>query len=115
MAPKTGAEAAVSETRGVLFEAYWGGCKTVSNPTVTLSIIALRSVGQRTLRVPNIGHFRAIFGSQKGLSGLLNGSLALSVTVGNVFVTAISTPLRPSQFTEFELPPSRRILATSGV
>src|SRR3712207_9014120 len=59
-----------------------GVCKTVSNPTVTLSIIALRSVGQRTLRVPNIGHFRAIFGSQEGLSGLLNGSLALSVTVG---------------------------------
>jgi hypothetical protein len=37
--------------------------------------------------VPNIGHFRAIFGSQEGLSGLLNGSLALSVTVGIVFDT----------------------------
>jgi integrase len=32
--------------------------------------------------VPNIGHFRAILGPQKGVSALLNASLALSVTVG---------------------------------
>ena len=52
------------------------------SPTVTLTIIALRSVGWSTVRVPNIGHFRAILGSQKGLSRLLNGSLGPSVTVG---------------------------------
>jgi hypothetical protein len=52
------------------------------SPTVTLSILALRSVGQSTVAVPDTGHFRAILGSQKGLSELLNGSLPLSVTVG---------------------------------
>ena len=30
----------------------------------------------------NIDHFRAILGSQKGISGLLNWSLGLSATVG---------------------------------
>jgi hypothetical protein len=49
---------------------------------VTLNVIALRRVDWRTVRVPNIGHFRAIFGSQEGVSGLFNRSLGLSVTVG---------------------------------
>lgn len=51
-------------------------------PTVPLSILTLHSVSRSTARVPNIGHFRAILGSQKGVLGLLNGSLGLSVTVG---------------------------------
>ena len=61
--------------------------RTPSSPTVTLTIIALRSVGWSTVRVPNIGHFRAILGSQKGLSRLLNGSLGPSVTVGLDYVS----------------------------
>ncbi len=32
--------------------------------------------------MPNIGYFRAILGSQKGLSGLFNEALGLNVTVG---------------------------------
>jgi hypothetical protein len=48
----------------------------------TLSTIRLRSVGWSTVRMPNIGRFRAILGSQQGLSGLLNGSLGLNGTVG---------------------------------
>ena len=52
------------------------------SPTVTLSIIALRSAGWGTVRVPNIGHLRAIFGSKEGVLELLTASLALkSVTV----------------------------------
>jgi transposase len=47
------------------------------SPTVTLTITALRSVGWSTVRVPNIGHFQAILGSKKGISGLVNGSLGL--------------------------------------
>jgi hypothetical protein len=58
------------------------GFQTVSSPTVTLNVIALPSVGRSTVTVPIFVHFRAIFGSQKGISGLLNGSLGLSVTVG---------------------------------
>jgi hypothetical protein len=56
--------------------------QTVSLPTVPLSTIRLRSVGWSTVRMPNIGRFRAILGSQQGLSGLLNGSLGLNGTVG---------------------------------
>ena len=52
------------------------------SPTVTLSIIVLCSVGWSTGRGPNIGHFRAFLGSQNSVSGLLNGSLGLSGTVG---------------------------------
>jgi len=55
-------------------------CRT--NPTVTLSVIGLCSVRWSTVRGPNIGHFGAFLGSLKGVSGLLNGSLGLSVTVG---------------------------------
>ncbi len=51
-------------------------------PTVTLSVIALRSVGWNTVRVPNVDHFRAILGSQKGVSRLLNGAFGLSAAVG---------------------------------
>ena len=51
-------------------------------PTVTLSIIALRSVDWSTVIAFNIGHFGASFGSKRGVSRLLNGSLSLSVTVG---------------------------------
>ena len=53
-----------------------------SSPTVTLNVIGLCSVGWSTVGVPNIGYFGAFLGSQKGLSGLLNGSLGLSVAVG---------------------------------
>jgi hypothetical protein len=53
-----------------------------STPTVPLSTIGLRSVRWSTVTVPNIGHFRAILGSQKGVSGLLNGSRGLNGTVG---------------------------------
>jgi hypothetical protein len=56
--------------------------QTGSNPTVTLSVIEVRSVRCSTVRVPNIGHSGASLGSQEGISGLLNGPLGLSVTVG---------------------------------
>ena len=56
--------------------------QTRSNPTVTLSVIGLCSVRWSTVRGPNIGHFGAFLGSLKGVSGLLDGSLGLSVTVG---------------------------------
>jgi hypothetical protein len=49
---------------------------------VTLSIIELRSVGWSTVRALNNGYFGVFLGSLKGVSGLRNGSLALSVTVG---------------------------------
>jgi hypothetical protein len=55
-----------------------------SSPTVTLSIIELRSVGWSTVRALNNGYFGVFLGSLKGVSGLRNGSLALSVTVGLV-------------------------------
>jgi hypothetical protein len=55
--------------------------QTRSNPTVTLSVIGLCSVRWSTVRGPNIGHFGAFLGSLKGVSGLLDGSLGLSVTV----------------------------------
>ena len=56
--------------------------RTLRLPTVPLGIIGLRSVGWSTDTVPNIGHFRAIRGCQKGVSGLLNGSRGLNGTVG---------------------------------
>ncbi len=49
---------------------------------MTLSIIELRSGGWSTVRALNIGYFGVFLGSQKGVSGLFNGSLGLSVTVG---------------------------------
>ena len=49
---------------------------------MTLSLIALRSVVWSTVTLADIGYFRATVGSQKGLSGLLDWALSLSVTVG---------------------------------
>ena len=47
--------------------------------------------------MPNIGRFRAILGSQQGLSGPLNGSLGLNGTVGRSDVLRsphVKTPRR---------------------
>jgi hypothetical protein len=49
--------------------------------TVTLNIIALRSVERSTVTVPNSGHFRANLGSQESLSGLLDRALGLGLIV----------------------------------
>ena len=49
---------------------------------MTLSVIGLRSVRWTTVGVANIGYFEDFAASQRGLSGLLNGPLHLSVTVG---------------------------------
>ena len=44
-----------------------GNFETRPNPTVTLRVIGLRSVGWSTVRGPNIGHFGAFLGP-KGVS-----------------------------------------------
>jgi hypothetical protein len=56
--------------------------QTRSKPTVTLSIVVLRSVGWSTIRALNNGYFGVFPGSKKDVSGLRNGSRVLSVTVG---------------------------------
>src|SRR3712207_6118098 len=57
-------------------------CRCRISPTATLNVIALRSAGRSSVRVPDMGHLGAYLGSQEGISGLLNGLLGLSVTVG---------------------------------